>query len=191
MGYGFMVWSIDTENLKSLCGSKDAALCRAVCERFEGELARLDEWGSSDGTPARDALVQIIDGAVPRGARGGVYANAFELLVEHLGRFLDNGAVYPWNSPDFTQVDGALNQMGVPFRLERFYGFSLPVKLPYPDDFPMAGWVANDETAKIAAAFQTAKPLSLDPETDRIVKCVRGWFADAARERRGLVSFYH
>jgi hypothetical protein len=38
-------------------------------------------------------------------------------------------------------VDGALEAMKAPFKMRALYGFSLPVERPYPDDFPLTGWV--------------------------------------------------
>jgi hypothetical protein len=35
--------------------------------------------------------------------------------------------------------------MGVPFAADRFYGTSLPVKLPYPDDFPAFAVAASTQ----------------------------------------------
>ncbi|MCY1018325.1 DUF7691 family protein [Pyxidicoccus sp. MSG2] len=193
MGYGFMVWAVDTNKLRQAAGSKDEKLRRMIGGRFKRDLASLDELFehtfSSGGPNTYEALRQIIDGTVPDGARGGIYFYAFKLLVEHFGRFLDNGAVYPWNRPDFAPVNAVLKKMGVPFEVDSLYGVSLPVKLPYPDDFPLAGWVDEATVKKVAAAFEGAK--TPKGEEAGIVECVRGWFRDAAAQGRGLVSYYH
>lgn len=189
MGYGFMVWAVDTDRLKQAAGSKDEKLRRMIGGRFKRDLARLDDLFSEP--TAYEALKQIIDGTVPDGARGAAYAYAFKLLVEHFGSFLDNSAVYPWNSEDIKPIDGALAAMGVPFKLNSFYGFSLPVELPYPDDFPMAGWVDAAKVKAANEAFGKAPKVEMDAQTSDVVACVRGWFRDAAAKGRGLVSFYH
>jgi hypothetical protein len=193
VGYGFMVWAVDTNKLRQAAGSKDEKLRRMIGGRFKRDLARLDELFedsiASGGPNTYEALRQIIDGTVPEGARGGIYFYAFKLLVEHFGRFLDNGAVYPWSSPDFAPVNAVLKKMGVPFEVGSLHGSSLPVKLPYPDDFPLTGWVDEAEVKKVAAAFEGAK--TPKGEEAAIVECVRGWFRDAAAQGRGLVSYYH
>jgi hypothetical protein len=193
VGYGFMVWSVDTNKLRQAAGSKDEKLRRMIGGRFKRDLASLDELFehsiASGGPNTYEALRQIIDGTVPDGARGGIYFYAFKLLVEHFGRFLDNGAVYPWSSPDFAPVNAVLKKLGVPFELDSLHGSSLPVKLPYPDDFPLTGWVDEAEVKKVAAAFEGAK--TPKGEEAAIVECVRGWFRDAAAQGRGLVSYYH
>src|SRR5262249_23671909 len=148
LGHGFMVWAVDIERLQQACGSKDAALCEGLCERNTDDLRGLDNLFARHGGPsARDALTQIIDGTAPTTGRNGIYAYAFKLLVKHFGNSLDNSAVYPWNSPDFKGVDGALDGMGVPFHMSRFRRVSLPVKLPYPAEFPSTGWVSSEDTA--------------------------------------------
>lgn len=188
-----MVWAVDTNKLKQAAGSKDEKLRRMIGGRFKRDLARLDELfedAIASGRPnTYEALRQIIDGTVPQDARGSIYPYAFKLLVEHFGRFLDNGAVYPWSSPDFAPVNSALKQMGVPFELDDLHGSRLPVTLPPPDDFPLTGWVDEAEVKKVAAAFEAAKTPT--GETAAIIDCVRGWFRDAAAQGRGLVSYYH
>lgn len=195
MGYGFMVWSVDTDKLKQVAGSKDEKLRRMIGGRFKRDLASLDdlfEHAIAAGRPnTYEALRQIIDGTIPDDARGGIYAYAFKLLVEHFGKPLDNGAVYPWNSPDFGAVDGALAKMSVPFKVDSLYGFSLPVKVPYPDDFPLAGWVSPAKVKEVHEAFSKATKVEMDSEVQDIVDCVRGWFQAAAAANRGLVSYYH
>jgi hypothetical protein len=189
MGYGFMVWAVDTDKLRAVAGSKDEKLRRMIGGRFKRQLASLDE--SFDDPTAYEALRQIVDGTVPKGAPGAVYRYAFKLLVEHFGRFLDNSAVCPWNSPDFGPVNAALAAMGVAFEVDTFYGTSLPVELPYPDDFPSSGWVDAAKVKAVHEAFEKGKEPEMDDETASIVRCVRGWFREAAALGRGLVAYYH
>ncbi|MCP3137167.1 DUF7691 family protein [Pyxidicoccus xibeiensis] len=195
MGYGFMVWAVDTNKLRQSAGSKDEKLRRMIGGRFKRDLASLDELFedsiSGGGPNTYEALRQLIDGTVPEGARGGIYRYAFKLVVEHFGRFLDNSAVCPWSSPDFGPVNAALKQMNVPFELDDLHGNRLPVKLPYPDDFPLTGWVDEAEVKKIAAAFEGAKYTGKDAQVRDILECVRGWFREASAQGRGLVSYYH
>src|SRR5262245_28863046 len=108
MSYGFMVWAVNIDALKRASGSKDDTLRRTITERFASKLAHLNDVFEDAETSVEEALQQIIDGTIPEGVRGGQYAYAFELLVEHLGAFLDNRAVCPWSSPEFEPVDGAL-----------------------------------------------------------------------------------
>jgi hypothetical protein len=193
MGYGFMVWAVDTDKLKHAAGSKDEKLRRMIGGRFKRNLASLDELFEGTGAPsAYEALKQIVDGTVPDDvSNGAVYRYAFKLLVEHFGRPLSNGPVCPWNSPDFGPVNAVFAAMNVPFKLDRLYGTSLPIKLPYPDDFPMSGWVDAEEAKAIDAAFTAAGAPNGSDEAGEIAACVRGWFREAATSGRGLVSYYH
>ncbi len=69
---------------------------------------------------------------------------------------------------------------GRPFAADRFYGTSLPVKLPYPDDFPLSGWVDAATVKAVHEAFEKGKDPEMDGETASIVRCIRGWFREAA-----------
>ncbi len=189
MGYGFMIWAVDTDKLKQVVGSKDEKLRRMIGGRFKRDIARLDDMFDNPNT--YEALRQIIDGAIPEGARGGVYSYAFKLLVEHFGKFQDNNCVYPWSSPDFTELDAALASMGVPFKFDTLQWSGLPVKLPSPDDFPCTGWVSPDEVKKVDAALSVATYSGKDSHVSDVINAMRGWFRNAAAKGWGLVSYYH
>ncbi len=190
-----MVWAVDTDKLKQAAGSKDEKLRRMIGGRFKRAISELDELfedNINEGEPnTYEVLRHIIDGTVPKGARGGIYFYAFKLLVEHFGRPLDNSAVSPWSSPDFSAVNAALQKMGVPFKMDDLQGVSLPVKLPLPDDFPLTGWVDEATVKKVAAAFEGAETPGPDAQTRQVVEALRGWFREAAAQGRGLVSYYH
>lgn len=177
MGYGFMVWAVDTAKLAAVAGSKDEKLRRMIGGRFKRDLASLDDLFEHDIAAGRpntyEALRQIIDGAIPEGAQGGIYYYAFKLIVEHFGKPLDNSMVYPWNSPEFDLIDKALADMNVPFQMSRLHGLGLPVKLPYPDDFPMTGWIDAARVKAIDEAFAKAPEIEADSETRDILRCAR------------------
>lgn len=193
MGYGFQVWAVDTERLKQAAGSKDQELVRRAGGHLREEPPDPENMRSVVGhrPGLLAALREIIDGTIPDDARGSSYRSAFEVLVDHLGTPLDNGAVYPWNSPDFTAVNAALAAMGVPFDMETLYGLDLPVSLPYPDDFPSTGWVDAATVKAIHEAFVRAPDVEIQDYAADVVECVRGWFRDAAAKGVGLVSYYH
>ncbi len=189
MGYGFMIWAVDTDKLRQVAGSKDEKLRRMIGGRFKRELAQLDDMFSNP--TAYEALREIIDGTIPDGARGGVYAYAFKLLVEHFGKFQDNGCVYPWSSPELKPLNDALAELGVPFKFSTLYWGGLPVKLPSPDDFPSTGWVRPDEVKTVDAALANAVYQGNDSHVGEVINAMRGWFRFAASKGWGLVSYYH
>ena len=85
MSYGFMVWAVDTNQLKQAVGSKDERLLCTIAERSRRILAQLDEIFEDSELSAYEALWQIIDGTIPpERVRGSLYAYAFECLVSHL-----------------------------------------------------------------------------------------------------------
>jgi hypothetical protein len=189
MGYGFMVWAVDIDKLKQVTGSKDDKLRRMLGGRFKRDIARLDEMFDAPNT--YEALRQIIDGTIPEGAQGAVYSYAFKLIVQHFGAFLDNGALYPWGHDAEEPVDRALAAMGVPLTIRKLQYSGLPVKLPYPDDFPSTGWIDAPAVQEIAAAFAKAPAVDMDAGTREIVACLRKMSREAADKGRGLVSYYH
>lgn len=194
MSYGFMVWSVDTLKIRQVVGSKDDKLRRMIGGRFKRDLASLDDLfdhAIAAGAPnTYEALRRIVDGDELGRDHGAIYRYAYKLIVEHFGSALDNNAVYPWRG-EFDGIDGALADLGVPFKLSRFFATDLPVDLPRPDDFPLSGWVDGAEVNAAHAAFQRASLAGVAPEWRGVVDCVRLWFHQAAAKRRGLVSFYH
>jgi len=189
MGYGFMIWAVDTNKLQQVAGSKDEKLRRMIGGRFKRDIAELDDMFKNP--TAYEALRQIVDGTIPAGTQGAVYAYAFKLLVEHFGKFQDNGCVYPWSSPDFKNLDAALAEMGVPFKFGKLQWSGLPVKLPQPDDFPCTGWVSPEDVKKVDAALATATYSGNDDHVREVINAMRGWFRNAAAKGWGLVSYYH
>jgi hypothetical protein len=81
--------------------------------------------------------------------------------------------------------------MGVPFAMDVLYGSSLPVRVPYPDDFPLTGRVDAVTVRAVYDAFSAAPSVNMDSPTAEVMTCIRGRFRDAARRRTGLVSYYH
>ena len=107
-----MVWSVDTNKLRQIPGSKDDKLRRMIGGRFKRDLASLDDLFehriAAGGPNTYEALRQIVDGTIPEGVQNGaIYRYAFKLIVDHLGTFLDNNAVCPIGS-DFGDIDRAL-----------------------------------------------------------------------------------
>lgn len=188
-----MVWAVDTARLRQVPGSKDDKLRRMIGGRFKRDLADLDDLFdhqiAAGGPNTHEALRQIFDGTVPADVRNGaIYRYAFKLVVEHFGAFLDNNAVYPWRG-DFTDIDRNLAAVGIEFELGTFFGNDLPIELPYPDDFPLSGWL--DEAAVAAVHAAPRKQAVVDADLREVVDCIAGWFGEAARKGRGLVAFYH
>jgi hypothetical protein len=167
MSYGFMAWAVDTKRLEEACGSKDHKLLR--------QLAKGDA----------PVLRQIIDGTVDQQSPDGAsYYYAFEILVAHFGRSLDNGAVYPW-WPDDDAFDKWLKKRKIPLSL---WAFRRGLRgLPRPDDFPNAGMVDAATVEKIDAAFAAANLAGADEQT----LCIRNWFSEAAKAKRGIVAYYY
>lgn len=193
MGYGFMAFSVDVEKLKQVAGSKDEKLVRMIGGRFKDKIRRRDEW-NDDGPGLKVLLAQIVNGEPLEDPRRHLYAYAFELLVEHFGKFLDNGAIYPFSMDYIDQVDAAFKQMGVSdvVSLSRFWTRGLPVPLPRPDDFPGTGYMTADEVATANERLRGApEPTSGDPDVVDAVACVRGWLAAAAAANRGIVAYYY
>jgi len=58
--------------------------------------------------------------------------------------------------------------MGVPFTMDVLYGFSLPVRVPYLDDFPLTGWVDAVTVKAVYDAFSAAPSVNMDSSTAKL-----------------------
>ncbi|HVH98665.1 MAG TPA: hypothetical protein VM869_08140 [Enhygromyxa sp.] len=198
MSYGLMVYSVNLDHVvTAVLGSNDDALLRTILQRFRTDLQQLAEWFEDeieDGAPTPAEAV----GALIRGEAledyGFMYAYAFELIVRHFGRPLDNGPFYPCDTEFLEDVDAALADLGAPDELltESLQYGDLPVELPPPDDFPGSGhWPASLVATAHAQIGDAEVPDTLDESVAEAVTAVQGWLREAASRGEAIVGFYY
>lgn len=191
MGYGLMGYAVDVEGLQRFVGSQDEKTRRMICGRFRGEMQRLDDSFSYAPEPStRDAIYRIVHGEAKPGA-AFKYAYAFKLIVEHFGRHLPNGALYPIRGEYMDAVDGALSAGGVTaISLSGLSYGGFPVELPRPDDFPGTGYLT---AAQVVEADDQLRAMAdpADPEVLDAVQDLRAWTREARAKGWGIVAFYH
>lgn len=197
MGYGVMVYLVDTSELLSLVGSgqptntdrksmwrvffpkKDKA--SKLSKIFKAELDDLDESifeDQEDGLIGETALTltarQVLDEFLTNRIAdqsdfGFVYGYIFKLLCAYKGESLGNSQWYRCDSRSY---------VGIPFT-----NMSLPVAFPTPDDFP---WIMHVNYEDID--LRHAEYLDMDEQQKQEVV---SWFTVAIQSKKDLYLFYH
>ncbi|MDI1478556.1 hypothetical protein [Polyangium sp. y55x31] len=197
MSYGLMVYAVKFDKLKPVFGSGDDKLRRQICGRFKERLAQQADWFKSEiagGAPTPfDAVKALIMGTVPEKGHGFMYAYAYERIVEHFGRYLDNSRFSSIRWSYMEAVEEGWKQSGLdetlPFR-DLHLGKALCV-FPTPNDFPSTGYWSPEQ---VVAGNKRFGEIQISAEEDYIkeaILAVRGWLSQAAAKGEGIVAFYY
>lgn len=147
MSLSLTIYLVDLTRARAAIGSRDDKLRRQICGRFRGELERADEWFSSEiegGAPKRyDAIKAVFYGGPFERPYAFQYGYAYEMIVRHFGKYLDNNDFSPFRGDWLEMVDGGMEALGLSPRVTTFMYGRVPEPLPRPDDFPGYGeWSA-------------------------------------------------
>lgn len=193
MSYGLMVYAVDIDKCISAIGSKDEKLGRMIRGRFKKELARADEWFSSElkrgVPPLGTAIKNLIEGIeIPR-EHGFQYRYAFKVIVEHFGKFQTNDMFCPCHIDLFDEVEAQLKKMNAPeeFSIYRL-AYHAPVQIPV-DDFPGMGSIPAALCRQASQDIDWSQPASNDMA--RTLGNIRSWLNNANEKNWGLIGFYH
>ncbi|MCB9565680.1 MAG: hypothetical protein H6710_00360 [Myxococcales bacterium] len=198
MSLSLTLYLVDLERARGAIGSGDDKLLRQIGGRFKADLARADEWFSSEierGAPTRhDALRAVIEGG-PFDARYGFqYGYAYEMICRHFGRYLNNNAFSPFRGDWLEEVDRGLGTLGIDaLRVTTFMYGGPPAPLPRPSDFPGYGEWSAERCAEGLAQWQATTPearAAVEPMVlDAIAACVE-WTREAqAKPGSGVAGF--
>lgn len=203
MGYGLMVFAMNTDKLAAIYGCQEEEKIELLQDSGAWEIENIDELfedSIEDGAPSTlAAWKQIIRGENLDRNYGSIYAYAIEIYCQvSKQKFLNNAPFSPCNLAWLEEVDSMLEKLGIvaEFRLEKFIYGSLPISIPSPDDFPCCGHIKSDIVYR---AFQDFKKLDSIDVADRYVEAIEAiqeWLNYAGKrfERGnplGLVGFYH
>jgi hypothetical protein len=193
MSYGFMFYSVDLDKFTAACGSKDDKLRRMISGRFKGEFASYDEGRGEGALSLRDALRQVIMGEPLDPRAGSTYHYACKLICEHFGKFMPNAPLLPIALEFIDEVDDALREMGVfdAVSLSKLAYRGLPVDLPSPDDFPMAGYMTSDEVRAAREQLDAATYGGDHGDIAEAIDCIRDLLRAASGKGHAVVSFFH
>jgi len=198
MSYGVMAYAVRFEKVKPVFGSGDDKVRRMICGRFKADLARQEQYFSTEiasGAPSPfDAVRALLMGGVPDKGHGFMYAYAYEKVIEHFGRFLPNGAFSSIRWSFMEAVEESFKKTGLdealPFR-DLYIGRAL-CAFPTPDDFPCIGYWTPEQ---VVAGHKRFAEIEIPNDIESYVKDalleVRGWVASAGPKGEGIVSFYY
>lgn len=198
MSYCLMVYAVRFDKLKPVFGSGDDKLRRMISGRFKSRLAQRADWFSTEienGSPTPfDAIKALIMGPVPEKGHGFMYAYAYETIVEHFGRFLDNNAFSSIRWSFMEEVEQGFKKSGLdealPFQ-DLYLGKAL-CDFPRPDDFPSMGyWTPEKVVAGQKRFGEIEMPNDVEPYVKDALLAVRGWVNSAAGKGEGIVGFYY
>ena len=173
MGYGFMAWAVDLD---------------AVTKRIESKDQTLLEVASEETRAGMTALLS--------GDHGSVEAHelhyALQAVVDDMGVFLDNSALYPTGTQFPEVFDQALGEMGVTaISLGQLTFGTLPVSLPFVDDFPGDGSLDAEQVKQAKLQLDSAVYEGGDYSITEGLKNLRSWVEEASKLGWGIVGFFH
>jgi hypothetical protein len=181
MGYGTHACAIDIDRLRSVFGSNDRAMLKALDESYGDTFLRNDEWSAdriSEGAPTqREALAQIIEGKITGPDWAGFqYGYATEILCEHLGHWLED-----------ENLIHDIEDLEIPTGLSNYNGLLFPV--PEPDDFPDIRFLTAEQ---VREDYERLTGLDLSHEDEELEAAreeFRSYFRQASEKGLGLVTF--
>jgi hypothetical protein len=188
MGYGIHVYAVDFDALLALPGS-DAG--RALADRLAPECDEIDGSLGTDPGTALGALRELMSGEKLKTSAGPEYAYALELVCRAKGRWLENARWSAMRGSWFDAVDAALAKAGADVKLTSavFYA-GPPIRTPWPDDFPSMGRVQPAAVGPMLETLERALAAMTGDEAEAVREVV-SWLRDAARDGRGLATFYY
>jgi hypothetical protein len=198
MSYCLMAYAVRFDRVQPVFGSGDDKLRRMICGRFKSRLAQRAESFSNEignGAPSPfDAVRALIMGPVPEKGHGNMYAYAYETIIEHHGRFLDNGAFSSMRWAHMDAVEEGFKRTGLDSALpfgDLYRGKAL-CAFPPPDDFPSMGYWSPEQVISGRNRFgEITVPGDIDTSVAESLAAVRGWVNSAGAKGEGIISFYY
>jgi hypothetical protein len=160
MSYGITPYLVKISAVASSFGGQDAALKADIVADCGKRMARLDDW--FEDTPMADILTDFLAGKVSYPGEGFKYWYVIEMIIQHLGLRLDNGAWYPSDSDPIWSLKGC-----------SMYLLDTAVPIPSPDDFPSVFMVPH---ARLDEALADGQSKITDPEqlAEFVAWCTKG-----------------
>lgn len=201
MSYGLMVYQMRILDLESLYGCQDEAMVSEVQNQCSWMIESYDESFEDAialGSPSLlHAFRQIIKGEPLDRKYGAAYAYAVKMFCEAYNvRVLNNNPFYPCDFAWLEEIDNTLTEMGITpdFRLSKLAFGSLPIAIPYPEDFPAYGHIRRPALKQAYQQLQAVNYRGDSFELDEAIACLTRWLEltdfDPTGEQ-GLVGFYH
>ncbi|UGQ12711.1 hypothetical protein LO772_03565 [Yinghuangia sp. ASG 101] len=196
MSFSLTLFVVDPDTAHNAIGSKDVRMRRAIGGRFKREMARDDDYFSSqiaDGAPTRyEALTAVVDGGPFDEAHGFQYGYAYRMICAFHGRMIVTSNFSPFRAGWLERVDEGLKSLGVTAVRVAEFGYGLPSALPYTDLPGHGVWTAA-ECATALEQYEAATEdqfAALDREVREAADEAATWLQSArAAQGRGIVGF--
>ncbi len=197
MSRALTIYLVDLATARAAVASHNDKLRRMIGGRFKEDFARADHWFSGEiaqGAPTRhDALKAVIEGGPFLDRQGFQYGYAYEMIVRHFGKYLNNNAFSPFRGDWLEQVDRGLAALKLSVRVTAFYG-TPPSPIPPPDEVPGYGEWSHEQCAQGLVewdATTTEQRQAVDPEVlSAITDCVEWMRATRAKPGLGVAGFF-
>lgn len=173
MSMSLTLYLVDLAKARAAIGSRDDKLRRQICGRFRADLEQADDWFSTEiegVAPKRyDAIKAVFEGGPFERRHAFQYGYAYEMIVRHFGRYLDNNCFSPYRGDWLELVDRGMAALGLPLKVTTFMYGGVPAPLPRPDDFPGYGEWSATQCAEGLSLWRDKLPLREDLVADRQV----------------------
>ncbi|WTW93891.1 hypothetical protein OG216_11090 [Streptomycetaceae bacterium NBC_01309] len=196
MSLSLSLFLADPEVTRAVVGSGDVRVRRAIGGRFKQEMARDDDYFSSEiesGAPTRyAALTAVVDGGPFATGHGFQYGYAYRMICAFHGRRLWGNMFSPFKFAWLEHVDKGLKSVGIDAVEVSEFGYGLPDPLP-STDLPGHGvWTPGQCAAALTQyeAVTDEQWADLDSEVREAIEEIGGWLREArANPGRGVVGF--
>jgi hypothetical protein len=198
MSMALTVYLVDLAKARAAVGSRDDKLRRQICGRFKADIERADDWFSSEiegGAPKRyDAIKAVFNGG-PFERRGAFqYGYAYEMIVRHFGKYLDNNDFSPFRGDWLELVDRGMAAIGLSLRVTTFMYGKVPDPLPRPDDFPGYGEWSHAQCSEGLSQWQRyhsgPSNTEIDPQVLAAIRSCSDWMNAAVQKPgAGIAGF--
>jgi len=184
MGFSFCTVALSIDRLVEVCGSKDERFLAAMVKAQKRAIADADDERDDDAPALREVLADLVMGTVRYKKSGHRYAQAFEVLCQHLGKRVDDDDLNPsWVAEHLDDLLG-----GDIMKILRFYAKRL-VTLPKWDGMPEVAMLEAKHCVALGPKFADAlnRVGRRDKEQKRALTELGNWLK--AGEKAGLVIF--
>jgi hypothetical protein len=189
MSYGLMIYSVDLDKIKEICGSGNDQTRRAISGRFRERIYSTNDhlgYSNERGEPSIfEAIRHLIMGG-EMNLDGAMYGYAYKYIVGFYGKFLDNNRFMPCSYEYLTEtLNENLKKIGISLDLMNLAASRSPIAFPRPDDFPLFGYWAKEEIQKNLPILQNCKHKTEENTS------IQEWLETAVSKNEEIVGFWH
>jgi hypothetical protein len=175
MSYVLTAYLVNAADLKSIVGSRDQSLIKAV----EAIISETFEDDDEEAETQRAAVHALVMGEPPDPANAAAYGCALWHICKVKGEELlpDAWGGVRWDAVEACGLEDLLTKT------------ELPVKLPPSRDIPHIGCICRDNVATYIKEAEEARE-KIDPDVGDLLDEYSGWLEAAQSKNKDIVLFY-